>query len=139
MLSPATLARLRATYAKHLPKTCAVHREEPASNGGGGFTKVIRTVEAALRANAVPKREPLFVPDEAGRPVVVADYNVYLGDPVREPDALDVRTGDVIMLGRVVAPDGVTVLVPGVPYRVVTTDKGRGENVGLTVTAKQVQ
>jgi len=123
-LAASVLARLCSTYASLLPDTAAVVRETGTPNGLGGSTMSTATVEASLGARVVPMYQPK-VTVEGGSPVVVADYDIYLGDPARLPSALDVRTYDIIT-------------VNSITYRVLSTDEGRGESLGLKATCKRL-
>ena len=122
-MTAAVRARLCATYAALLPAVAAVSRRSGGGNGIGGRMESVTVVEASLRARVSPVNQPSVTP-ESGRVEVVADYTVFLGDPLRLPETLDVKEGDRIS-------------VDGQTFIVLSTDRGRGDAIGLQANCRR--
>jgi len=122
-MTAAVRARLCATYAALLPAVAAVSRRSGGGNGIGGRIEATVVSEAALRARVSPSYQPSVTP-ESGRVEVVADYTVFLGDPLRLPETLDVKEGDRIS-------------VDGQTFIVLSTDRGRGDAIGLQANCRR--
>ena len=122
-MTAAVRARLCATYAALLPAVAAVSRRSGGGNGIGGRMESSQVVEASLRARVSPVYQP-SVSVESGRDEVVSDFTVFLGDPLRLPELLDVKEGDMITAG-------------GQTFIVLSTDQGRGDAIGLQANCRR--
>lgn len=99
-----------------------VYRRNSPNDGGGGKQKALPDkAEEALAAQAVPMRRPRQAV-HGGKPVTIADWEIYLSHPERLPEQLDVLRGDTIQIGNQ-------------QWRVVDTDKGKTNALRLTVEA----
>lgn len=116
MFSVSELQSLRRDVAASLlTQVAEVKRRGTSGDGMGGHRQVPLTPEPSLACRATRMRTPRTVV-EGGRPVVVANWEVRLGDASgeRAPEELDVKPADEILVGWI-------------RYKVVDTDKGRAE------------
>lgn len=128
MLTASELAILRKHFYNTLPINVEVKRQVSIANNAGGERNQIQTVVHG-RGRVVALSEPRVAVD-AGRPVVVADYELYLASELASegvsPDVLDVKSGDVVFAHEAM-------------YTVVSTNRGESDAVCVIALCRRMQ
>lgn len=127
MLTEPELRDWRRDYAAdQLTQLADVKRRATTGDGMGGSQAVPLTPESGLACRVVRMKNPRTA-IEGGRPVTVADWEVRLSvhGGERAPETLDVKPTDEVIVG-------------GLRYRVVATDKGRADAPCLKCEAVRV-